>query len=228
MPPADTILQVGVRRQLVDREGLVEIVAQHVRLDAHAPRHHSQKLFYGQSVEQQVLLGVCLFHGRTEHDVHAGQHLDGIGMAAMALGAFAHVVAEGLGAGNRVLGGEHHISETGRLIAACGRGAGIEDHRPALRRTDEGQGAANLEILTDIVDRVDLVGIGEAVVFLVVDKGVRLPALPQLDDHVEEFVAALVAVFRLRMRAGPEHFCGDRMGGRHRIPADAALGEMVD
>ncbi len=106
-------------------------------------------------------------------------------------------------------------------------GAGLEEHRGALRGAGGVAVAVRAEVRALVLDQVHLGRVGEAAV-LVLLQGVRIPgALPVLVDQVEEVLGHLVAVVvRDQVHAeGLDRGVGG--AGGHDVPAEPAAGQLV-
>ncbi len=73
------------------------------------------------------------------------------------------------------------------------RAAGLQHHRPALRRAADVERALHLEPLAVMVERAHLGGVDIEAAGAVGDDRVVGPAVPQALDHVDEFLGDLVA-----------------------------------
>ena len=80
-------------------------------------------------------------------------------IAAELLRAALHVGIEALARREVAVRGEHHLGRLGRELAAGFRGAGLDDHRPALHRPRDVERAAHREVLALVVEHMQLVGI---------------------------------------------------------------------
>jgi hypothetical protein len=110
----------------------------------------------------------------------------------------------GLGAGEIDLGGVDHVGVGGGdLLALLGR-AGLHQDRPALRRRRRVERAAHREVLAAVIEHVELGRVVELARRLVVDEGVRFPAVPQAGDDVDELLRPIVARVVVEVRVAAE------------------------
>ncbi|ESX88701.1 hypothetical protein X756_10660 [Mesorhizobium sp. LSHC412B00] len=98
----------------------------------------------------------------------------------------------------------------------------------ALRRARDIERSAHLEVRALVVDRMDLVGIGEIARCLVDKQGFVFPAVPQCLDDIEEFGGALIAKGVLDIAVAAEIAGLLVHGRRHHIPRRPALADMVE
>ena len=68
----------------------------------------------------------------------------------------------------------------------------LDQDRPALRRARHDERAAHAEVPALVVDRMDPVTVGEDREGLIADEGTVLPAVPQLEQDVDELLGPLV------------------------------------
>jgi hypothetical protein len=85
----------------------------------------------------------------------------------------------------------------GKLAAVVG-GAGLHQHRLALRRAWHVERAAHVEEFAVVVQRVHLLRVEEQALIPVADERIFVPRIPQRLHDLDEFLAAPVAhVLRL-------------------------------
>ncbi len=116
----------------------------------------------------------------------------------------------------------------GSQCTTLGRSAGQEDHRGPLRggfgQPEPGHG----EILALVVDVVHAAGVDVHAVLPVVHDGVVLPgALPQLVADLEVLRGDVVPLVVRTLLAGAEVAGGAVGVGGDQVPADSAVGEVV-
>ena len=115
----------------------------------------------------------------------------------------------------------------GKLAAVVG-GAGLHQHRLALRRARHVERAAHVEVLAVVIERVHLLRIEEQARLLVADEGVVVPRIPQRLHDLDEFLAAPVAhVLRLVRLVAEVERLGRIAGGDH-VPAGAAAAHQIE
>ncbi len=91
------------------------------------------------------------------------------------------------------------------------------------------QRSGHREVLADMVDPMDLVRVDEPRRVLVADDGIVLPAVPQAQGHLQEFVGAavpMVGVGVVRIAEIGTARVGVRRG--HDVPPGAALADVVE
>ena len=117
---------------------------------------------------------------------------------------------------------EDRLGKAGGEGAAVVGGAGLHIDRPALRRARDVERPAHAKMLADMIERVDLAGIGEDAGGGIVDERVVLPAVPEPRDDIEIFPGALVALVVRRMLGQAEILRRLRRAGGDDVPAGAA------
>jgi len=208
------------------RHGTVEIVAGEI--DADHLAQLCQGIFRLDQLIELVLEAVGLGLRAADEGADAGQDLDLVRAAVEGAGLPLDVRVEGLGGVQRLMRGEDGFRKARGESAAVVGGAGLHIDRPALRRARDVQRAANAKMLADVVERMDLAGIGEDARGRIVDERVVLPAVPEPRDHVEIFAGALVALVVGRVLGQSKVLRGLWGAGRHDIPAGAALAQVVE
>jgi hypothetical protein len=186
-------------------------------------------------VEQLVVVLGPLFGlglGRRGDHRQARQHAQLVGRAAVADQTLAQIVVVGFGLVDVAVGREDHVGDAGREVAPVGRLASLNNDRMALGRARNVERAAHFEPLALVVDGVDALGLD-----LAIDKGVVLPAIPQLFDQRHHFASAVVAggVFEMLLFAEVEgdlvaaRVFGDRVAeAGHNVPSRPPVADMVD
>ena len=113
--------------------------------------------------------------------------------------------------------------------AALGGAAGLEDHRGALRGRLAQREAGHGEVLARVLDVVHPARIDVHAALGVADDGVVLPgALPQLVADLEVLGGHVVPLVVRNLLSGTE-IAGGAVGvGGDQVPADAAVGEVVE
>ena len=91
-----------------------------------------------------------------------------------------------------------------RAIAAARRGAGLQDHRPALRAARDRHRAARPHIGADMVGVADLGRVGEHAALAIEHHGVIVPAIPQGEAGLHHVVGAVVAIVLGRNASMPQ------------------------
>ena len=87
----------------------------------------------------------------------------------------------------------------------------------------------NLEVLADVVDPADLRGVSVDVVLLVGGDRVLIPGpFPELVEDVQVLVCAAVALGVLDLTLQSEVAGCIRQVGGHDVPADPAIGEVIE
>ena len=208
-------------------EGAVQRVAGQVHLAGKPAQQAQARVGVDQAVEL-LQLGAGLFFGRSDVHRHARHDLDLVRVAPVAGQPALHIAVEGLGVGQVLLGGEHHLGGAGGELAAGLGLAGLHDHRVALGRPRHVEGAFHREMLALVARRMHLVRVEELAARLVADEGLVLPAVPQRGDGVDELVGALVAFGRRALPVEAEVARGGVAGRGHQVPARAALAQVVE
>ena len=124
---------------------------------------------------------------------------------------------------------EHAFGVLGGELPSARRGAGLIQHRRALRRRFAEVNGVEPVVVALVPDAMHLRRIGEDAARAVAQHGVVLPAaFPELVDHLHIFVGDVVAVVMrgLLVLAGAARGAVEIAG--HDVPADAAFGEMVE
>ena len=99
--------------------------------------------------------------GAADHRIEAGHDLDLVLAAAVARQSAIDIGVEFPALLERGLRGEHQLGGAGGELAAGIGGAGLHQHRPALRRTRDVQRAADGKVFAPMVQRVQLGGVEE-------------------------------------------------------------------
>ena len=124
---------------------------------------------------------------------------------------------------------EHAFGVLGGELPPARRGAGLVQHRRALRRRLAEMDGIDAIILALVLDAMHFGGIGENAARAVAQHGIVLPAsFPELVDHLHIFVGDVVAVVMrgLLVLAGAAGRAVEIAG--HDVPADAPFGQMVE
>lgn len=179
------------------------------------------------AVEQGALL-FGFIDAVADHDKGAGQDLEVLGVAAGFFHAALDVGIELLAVGEAAAAGEHGLRGLGRELPAVFRCAGLHDHRPALHRAGDVEGAAHLQIFAVVVERVHLRGIDEQPTLDVAHEGIVGEGIPEAGDDVVELTRALVALGVLHVIVEAEVECGVGVRCGDDVPAGAAAAEMVE
>ncbi len=231
-PPSGSALLEGgdggvdrVRLDLADR--VVEAVLGEV--DAHpAGEEGERRLVVGVALEL-VVLGPGLLLGLVDDRRQQGVDAGVVGVAADLDHAPADVADDLF---EDLLGrrrGEDRLGVLGGELAAAGGGARLVDHRRALWRGLAEVDPGDLEELALVGDPVDLRGVGEDPGGAVADDGVVLPAaLPELVTDLEVLVGDVVAVVVGHLGGLAEVAGAAVEVGGDDVPADAAVGEVVE
>ena len=136
-------------------------------------------------------------------------------------------LVEGLRLRRVVLRGEHHVGDArGQRLAGTG-GAGLDQHRMALRRARHVQRALDGEILALEVGDVEAARPHELAGLLVADEGAVVPAVPQQPAGFDEFLGHRVALGMRRMLAA-EHRARLGVGRGHHVPARPPARDVVE
>ena len=123
---------------------------------------------------------------------------------------------------------EHHIGGRRRHVLALLGGAGLHDHRIALRRARNVDRSAHREMLALVVEYVNFCRIEEDARRLVAHEGVVLPAVPQPAHHLDEFRGAAIALVIVGRRVVVEILCLHRRYRGDDVPAGTAAAQMVE
>ena len=126
-----------------------------------------------------------------------------------------------------MVGDEDQLRPAGGEALAAAAAAGLDHHRPSLRRARHGEGAARVEEPAAVVEAVDLVAVAEAAGGLVHDQRIVFPGVPVAEHHLDEFVGAVVAGV-MRHHLGMAHV--RRLAVVQRgddVPGAAALAHQV-
>ncbi len=128
----------------------------------------------------------------------------------------------------RLAGAEDVVGEMRRGADAARRAAGLDQHRPALRRGHAGQRAFDFEERTGMVDRSDLARVlDDGSGFAIPDEGVGLDARPQRLADVDEFFHAIVSriVLHQFVEAVIGRIAAPRRGDD--VEGDASIGDVI-
>ncbi|MGY2930723.1 hypothetical protein ACVWZ6_000325 [Bradyrhizobium sp. GM6.1] len=206
--------------------GAIEIVAGEVEA------YHLTQLRQGEfgldQLVEFVLKSIGFSLRAADEGADAGQDLDLVGTAIEGAGLALDVGIERRRRLQCLMRRENCLREPGGERAAVVGGAGLYVDRPSLRRPRDVQRATNAKMLADMVERVDLAGVGEDARSRIVDERVILPAIPQPGDHVEIFAGALIALVVRGMFRQPKVLCGLLRTGGDDVPAGATPAEMVE
>ena len=126
------------------------------------------------------------------------------------------------------MGREHRLGVACRKAAAGVGGAGLHQHRPALRTAWQIERPGHLIVLALVLDRPDAVGLGIAPAGAIIDDRVLGPAVPQCLDHGHELLAALVALGVAHLADVPVVGRRRRQPRRHDVPADAPVADVIE
>ena len=179
------------------------------------------------AVEQRALL-LGFIDAVADHDKGAGQDLDMIGVAAGLLGAALDVGIERLRAGQGAAAGEHGLRGLGRELLAVVGGAGLHDHRPALRGARDVERAAHFQIFALVVEHAHFGGIEIQALLDVAHEGVVGEGIPQTGDDVVELAGPLVALGMLHVIVEAEIERRIRVRGGDDVPARAPARDVIE
>ena len=126
------------------------------------------------------------------------------------------------------IAGEDDLGPPGGEVPPAPGRAGLEQHRPALRRPRHRQRPAHLEPLAVVVELVDLVRVGEDAVGPVEDQRVVLPRVPQPGGGLEELVGPVVAGVVGQHLVDAEVLRLAVVHRGHHVPGRPAAGEVVE
>src|SRR5262249_27021708 len=115
----------------------------------------------------------------------------------------------------------------GRKGQAFVGGAGLKDHRMALGRAWDVQRPAHGEVLSSVVEDVQLLPVEISARSLATDEGVSVPAVPQSPHDGYEFARPFVAVGVIGIAVATEIAGLAISEGGDDIPAGAAAAQMV-
>ncbi len=124
---------------------------------------------------------------------------------------------------------EHAFGVLCRELPSARRGAGLIQHRRALRRRLAQMNGIEPVIGAFVLDAMHLGGIGKNAARAIAQHGAILPAaFPELVDQFHIFVGDLVAVVMrgLLVLAGAARGAVEIAG--HHVPADPALGQVIE
>jgi hypothetical protein len=182
-------------------------------------------------VDQRLQVGVFLLGDRlrlADHHGEGGQHLAGLRRPADLRQPGLDVVVEGDGVGLAVRGAEDHLRPARGEFAATLRGAGLQEHRPALRRARDGERAAGAHALALEIGVADLGRVDEHALLAVQHQGAVVPAVPQGVAGLQHLVAEVVALVLGRDAVHPEVPRFQVGGGGHHVPRRPPLGQHVE
>ena len=169
----------------------------------------------------------CLGLGAADHRIEAGHDFCPVVAAAVASQSGPYVCVELPALFECGLRGEHQLGGAGGELAAGIGGAGLHQHRPALRRTRDVQRAADGEVFAPVVQRVQLVGVEEDAAVLVADESVVFPTVPQAGDDLGELHRTVVAIrVRVMLLAAVVEGLG-LVVRRHQVPAGTSAADLV-
>ncbi len=208
-------------------DGLIEIDVGDVDADAAGEVRRVATL--GRVLVDLALLASGLLLGPAHDEGQPLVEEDVVGVAPVLGGLLLDLVDVRLGALRVAPGDEDRLGVLGGERAAPRGGAGLEKDRRALRAGLGDVRPDDVEVLADVVDVVDLGRVGVDAVGGVLDDGVVVPAaLEQLVDDVEVLVGPLVALVVGRQAAVAEVAPGVLEVARDDVPADAAVGQVVE
>src|SRR5690606_904496 len=101
------------------------------------------------------------------------------------------------------------------------------DYGPALRRARDVERTADGEVFALMVGEMDLVRIEEDAALFVDDDGVILIGVPEVEDEIDHFFGALVAIGVCRM-TGNRKVLRDIGPGSHHIPGCETLADVIE
>lgn len=116
------------------------------------------------------------------------------GSRPAAAGTGLEIGVEGAGVLDGLLGGEHRLRVPGRELLAVLAGARLHEQRVTLGRAGHVERALDAEVRPLVPGRVDLRVVAPDAGGLVADDRVVLPAVPELEGHVEELTGPGVPV----------------------------------
>src|ERR1700748_2608125 len=119
--------------------------------------------------------------------------------------------------------GEDSFREAGCKSPPVVGGAGLDIDGTALWSPGNVERPAHVKVLTDMINRVNLTGVGENAGDGIVDDGIVLPAIPKLRDHVEILARPFVSLVVRRMLRQSEILRGLGRTRRDDVPARATL-----
>src|SRR5262249_22983688 len=89
--------------------------------------------------------------------------------------------------------GKDHLAPASGKAPPAPAGAGLNDHRVALRRARDGERPARVEELAPMVEPLDLIWIGVAAGLLIDDDGALVPSIPVSEHDLHELIGPVVA-----------------------------------
>jgi len=144
-----------------------------------------------EAVEKRLLLPrfVECF---ADHDQRARQDLQEVGGSAELLHARFHVGVEPLRFSSRASGGENDFRGLGGELTARIGSARLHDDRPALDGPSDIEGAANLQKLALVVERVHAIRVEIDSRLDVADESVLSETIPETCHDIIEFARAAI------------------------------------
>src|SRR5262249_14954482 len=130
--------------------------------------------------------------------------------------------------GEARLRSEHRFRRFSRKLAPGFRGACLDNDRPALDRPRDVKRATHRQILSLVVEHMQLVGIEIKALFDIADEGIISPAVPGGGHNIENPARWSVALVMPNMPPHPKIQRRTRMGGGENVPAGAPATEMVE
>src|SRR5450755_2035417 len=160
------------------REGTVEVEARKIEPD-HLPELGQRILRLDQIVEF-LLQAIGLRLRAADEGADARQDLDLIGAPAECASLPLDIGVEFLGAGERLMCGENRFRNMSGERASIVGGTGLDIDGTTLGWARHVQGAAYTKMFSDMINRVDLAGVGENAGDRIIDESIILPAIPKL------------------------------------------------
>ena len=173
-------------------------------------------------------LGLGFFLGAANHGGDAGQHQQLLGAAAIFGQAALHVLVERFGLCQARPRGEDGFGAGGGQLFAIFRRACLHDHRVALRWALDVQRAFHLQVLADVVERVQLVGVKGHAAGFVAREGVVVKAVPQALDHIDEFMRFFIAGGGVGVGLVAKIAIDIFGAGGDHVPGGTALADVVE
>ncbi len=187
-----------------------------------------RRLRVDQVVEEELLALLGVGPRLADDRVGHRQHLDRSSVAPALADALLLVLVVRAGDVDVGVAREDELGPAGREVAAPARRAGLHQQRAALGRPGDRERTLDPEPLAVVVERADLVGVGEDAGLAVEHEGVVVPRVPQPGGGLEELVGPVVAGVVAEVGVDPEVLRLAVVDRRDHVPRGPAARQVVE